>query len=283
MIPLHLQNPGLKERLGAFSGKRVFFFPTPGNAGDSLVQAVTYGLFEELGIKFEIMTPDIDVSGQPLIVGGGGNLVPAYGAVRKIMQNAHYKASELILLPHTIRGNEDLIREFGGNVEIYCRDVVSYEQVLRHRSSARAALAHDMSFGVNVAALERVAGERAEALLNARLDTAPIEKLAAESGVRFFFFLGDAKQTLRLTPKSNSDPALTLKTGVLPGDAEVGALALIRYLAKAREIHTNRVQVALAATILGKRVYLYDNALGQSEGVYRHSIHADFRKAQFIP
>jgi len=283
MIPDYLKNPSLQSRLGAFSGRTVFFFPTPGNAGDALIQAATYNLFNRLDIRFNIMGSDLDVSGQSVIIGGGGNFVPTYNAVKRVIQRVHRQAAELILLPHTIRGNEDLIQELGPNVELYCRDVETYSHVLRHRSRARAELAHDMSFMVDVPALASMAEERAAALIAERIKSTTLENLLAETGVRFFFATNDAKQALRLTPRSNTDPALILKTSVLPGEAEVGALALIRYIERAVEVHTNRTQVGIAAASIGKRVYLYNNAYDQVEGIYRHSLHADFPNSQFIP
>lgn len=280
-VSAHLRSPELVERLRALSGRRVLFHPLPGGAGDSLRQAATYQLLADLDIDFRILSDTDDVSGETLIIGGGGNLVPAFSSVRKTLLRAADAAREVIVLPQTVRGNEDLLERLGPSVEIFCRDAESYLHVLEHRSRAHARLAHDMSFFIDVERLRAAAGPAAEALLAKHAPDRPFARMMADSGHRFFFRKTRGR-TKRIRPKSSVDISLAFKTGTKPGEAEVGALALLMYLDGVQELHTERLHVAIVGAMLDKRVYLYDDPLRIAGSAYRHSLHADYPKVQLI-
>ena len=265
VIPDHLRNPDLRERLRSLAGQKVVFVPTPGNAGDSLIQAATYQVLEDTGLNPLPIGDMQDFSGHIVIIGGGGNLVPPYGAVERALLRVHETADKVIVLPQGIRAHENLLEALGPNVEIYCRDVETYAHVLEHRSRARAYLAHDMAFGIDVARLKARAESEARALIMERVARAPIEDRMAESGIRFFFRT-DGERTQRIIPRSNLDLSKLFKTGTEPGQAEVGALSLLLYVDTAQEIHTDRLHVALAGVLLGKRVHMYEQFLRQIAG-----------------
>jgi exopolysaccharide biosynthesis predicted pyruvyltransferase EpsI len=282
VIAPHLRNPHLTDRLREFSGQTLIFHPAPGSAGDSLRHAATYQLFRDLDIRFRLLSETEDIAGAVVVIGGGGNLIPAYSSVRKALIQTAKAASRVIVLPQSVRGNEDLLEELGESVEIFCRDPGSYLHVLTHRSRARAQLAHDLSFSIDVDRLRSSAAAQADALLAEKAPTRPLQRLMAESGHQFFF-QKSRKRTKRFCPKSSIDISLLFKTGTKPDEAEVGALALLSYLDRVHEIHTDRLHVGIAGAMLGKRVYLYDDSYGIVGGSYRHSLHADFPKVQLIP
>lgn len=250
----------------------------PGSAGDSLRQAATYQLFRTLKIDFTLLPKTENVEGAVVVIGGGGNLVPAFSTARKALLRTARAARRVIVLPQTVRGNEELLEDLGPSVEIFCRDPESYLHVLAHRSRARAYLAHDLSFSIDIDCLSDSAAAQAEALLAEKTPTAPVVRLITETGHGFFFH----RRTKRILPKSSIDISRLFKTGTMPNKAEVGALALLSYLERLEEIYTDRLHVGIAAAILGKRVYLYDDSHGIAASVYRHSLQADFPKVQLI-
>ncbi len=280
-IPGRLRSPELVDRLRELSGRRILFHPLPGSAGDSLRHAATYQLFADLGIRFDVLSDNDTAAGEILVIGGGGNFVPAYSSVRNTLLRTACNAREVIVLPQTVRGNEELIEQLGPSVEIFCRDAESYLHVVAHRSRAKARLAHDLSFLVDPERLRAVAGPAAKALLAKRAPSRPIERLMSEAGHRFFFRKA-RHRTKRICPKSSVDISLQFKTGTRPGEAEVGALALLTYLQGVHELHTERLHVAIAGAMLGKRVYLYDDPLRVAGSAYRHSLHEDFPRVQLI-
>lgn len=251
----------------------------PGSAGDSLRQAATYQLFRDLDIEFSLLSETESVDDAVVVIGGGGNLVPAFSSARKALLRTAKAARHVIVLPHTVRGNEELLEDLGPEVEIYCRDPESYVHVLAHRSRARAQLAHDMAFRIDIDRLRSSgAAAQAAALLAEKLPARPIVQLMTEAGHAFVFRAG----TKRIRPKSSVDISSLLKTGTGPHDAEIGALALLSHLETVKEIYTDRLDVGIAGAILGKRVCLYDDSDGIVASVYRHSLHTDFPNVQLI-
>lgn len=61
--------------------------------------------------------------------GGGGNLIPAYREGADFIETQHRRAKKLIVLPRTIDGHDELLQSLGSNVDIICREPLSYEHV----------------------------------------------------------------------------------------------------------------------------------------------------------
>lgn len=87
-----------------------------------------------------------DVAGRVLLVGAGGNLVPAYGSIRQALIEYAHRAPTVIVLPHTIRGHEDVLARLGDHVHIFCRDIESFEHTSRTAGTPHVYLGHDMAF-----------------------------------------------------------------------------------------------------------------------------------------
>jgi exopolysaccharide biosynthesis predicted pyruvyltransferase EpsI len=136
-----------------YSGRTVLHVPNPGNAGDSLLAMGTYHAFERYAVKSEIVGLDASVDGKVVFLGGGGNFVPLYGHTRCAFERFLGRAERLILLPHTIRGNEDLLSRLDSSCTLFCRDIVSYNHVRSTNPKLDAVLAHDMAFHLDIHAL----------------------------------------------------------------------------------------------------------------------------------
>jgi hypothetical protein len=102
--------------------------------------------FRRNGITFEEMKSDSPVDGEVVFLGGGGNFIPLYTGMRWAMGHVHQRAKEVILLPHTVRGNQDILRKLGSNVTIICREIESYRHVVQNTARCNVALGHDMAF-----------------------------------------------------------------------------------------------------------------------------------------
>ena len=136
-----------------YSGRTVLHVPNPGNAGNSLLALGTYQAFERHAVKFEVIDLDASVDGKVVFLGGGGNFVPIYGDTRFAFERFLGRAKKIILLPHTIRGNEDLLTRLDSSCTLFCRDTVSCDHVRSTNPKLNALLAHDMAFHVDVQGL----------------------------------------------------------------------------------------------------------------------------------
>jgi hypothetical protein len=95
------------------------YYPNPGNGGDSLLAAATLHAFARCSFKYRTIELDATVNGKIVFLGGGGNLVPLYDHIKSAYENFLGRAQKIVLLPHTIRGNEELLGGLTGPVRSF--------------------------------------------------------------------------------------------------------------------------------------------------------------------
>ena len=80
--------------------------------------------------------------------GGGGNFVPYYKACREfILRNTHVQ--QLVLLPHTVQEQSDVLRQIGANMILFARERRSFRHLTRHmRYPENARIDHDLAFAI---------------------------------------------------------------------------------------------------------------------------------------
>lgn len=284
--------------------EEALFLPNPGNGGDSFIAAATLQVLRRLGVRHRFVgsreVPSLDGKGRVVLLGGGGNLVPYYSDVRRRLALVHGTARRVVLLPHTIAGNEDLLGALGGNVDLVARDVPSYEHARRHAAGARVWLAHDMTLYASVPELLRRGRESerpvpllrelareavsARHVIRGRLRAAALRlrrpgfpPTGTERGSALRCFRQDAEARTRRTPRGNADLSALFGWGAASEAAvEAATYHLLRALEPYEEVHTDRLHVALARAAMGKRVHLYPTNTPKVEAVYRHSIRGRF-------
>jgi hypothetical protein len=133
----------------------LYYFPNPGNAGDAMIALAAFQLFAQAGLKYRVVprSSGFDPSGRIVIYAGGGNLVEYYDTARKAILACYPRLERLIILPHTIQANEDLLAGFRGNVDVICREPVSYRHVKQHAPWANVYLMDDLAFHLDAGAL----------------------------------------------------------------------------------------------------------------------------------
>ena len=76
-----------------------------------------------------LSNPANDYVATNVLSGGGGNLVPMYDSTRLAFDRFLGKAARIVLLPHTVRGHEDLLARLDATCTIFCRDEASFAHV----------------------------------------------------------------------------------------------------------------------------------------------------------
>jgi exopolysaccharide biosynthesis predicted pyruvyltransferase EpsI len=251
--------------------KRVFYFPNSGNAGDSLISAATMQLFRRLNIPFETTLIEPDARNEIVVLGGGGNFIPLYETIRNAF--IRYKnARQIILLPHTIRGNEDILSELGSNVTIFCREVPSYLHLQTLNLKASYYLAHDMAFHLDAEAL---LFSSEAALYQAHFDEAlknyNINIRSPSIMSEAHFTRSDEEATGQLS-RCDADISSIFGFGVWPGDAERSSWCLLEAIRCVDKIVTDRLHVGIGSALLDKTCVLHDNSYGKNKAVYDHSL-----------
>ena len=129
----------------------VYLYPNPGNAGDSIIALGTFHAFSDYNIKYEFLdlTKPFDSNGKIVLYSGGGNLVKYYSDARKFLETHSSKAKRIIILPHTITDNQELLSGLGNNVDLISRELISYKYVSNIVTDANVYISDDMAFYMN--------------------------------------------------------------------------------------------------------------------------------------
>ncbi len=270
-----------------FAGLRdtpVLFFPNPGNAGDSLIAAATLQAFARNGVRATAIGLDAAVDGRIVLLGGGGNLIPLYHQIAEALGRFAGRARRLILLPHTIRGQEAALGRLDASCTIFCRDERSLQHVRAVRPDADARLSHDMAFHLDAAAFleDAATAARAEPLWRGALAKAGVgeAKLADPNGVSLMRL--DQESAVR-PPRSDIDISHVFTLGTGPEQAPLAAWCFLKSISLARRVETDRLHVAIGAALLGTPCRFHDNTYGKNDGVWRHSIAGRFPNIEFVP
>ncbi len=298
----------MKEYLKAYlQGEPVYYYPNPGNAGDSLIACATFQAFNDLGLPYQLCDPrNFNPADKILFFGGGGSLVAHYNQTAEIIGKLHAKLKKLIILPQTINGHEDLFKTFGNNVDVFCRDKISYDHVKNISLKSNIMLADDLAFSLKV---EELLSPNSGCLLKAlflefgymRKNNHQFAKRPTFKELKFFLikekklfklrtgktlncFRTDLEKTEVELPDNNIDLSMLLshKKVIKPSNAFWVANQFLRFINFFPEIKTNRLHVAIGAALLNKEVYLYKNNYYKNEAVYRYSMERRFPKVKFM-
>jgi exopolysaccharide biosynthesis predicted pyruvyltransferase EpsI len=262
-------------------GREIDWILNPGNAGDSLIVAGTVQLFNDHDIPYRCIHDYADYDGANRIVcySGGGCLVPYYSFAREFLIRHHKRAAHVIVLPHTIDGNEDLLGEFGRNVTLICREVSSYRHCRAAVKAADVHAADDLAFGLEVRAfLSRLPGplghrdEAIEAKMRARYRDFFLSRATGRSSLAVW--REDIERSERRTQPPQHDIANTFGIESIHGPAAMltSAEYFLRTVDQFQEIRTDRLHVAVAGALLGKRVEIYPNGYYKNRAMYDFSL-----------
>jgi exopolysaccharide biosynthesis predicted pyruvyltransferase EpsI len=266
------------------------YHSVPGNAGDSAINCSAYRLFEERGLRYELIepgTPAHRTAGRVVVCSGGGNLVPMYRDVCDFLSTHHSGCRRLILLPHTVRGHENLLARLGSNVTLLCRDQGSVEHVRRHAPRAHGLEAHDIALHLDVRAVLAEARWRflplvsspsqARRNLRRRWRGLKYDRRNADQPRVLSAFRTDVESAGRELPAANFDVSVEyVSDDMSPVLAFEATYRMLAFLDRYATVHTDRLHVAILSALLDKRVMLHDNSYGKNSAIYEHSMRERF-------
>ena len=246
----------LAERLRDIIDSRpIVFMINRGNWGDSLIRAGAEAFLKEYGfahrsvrMKHAAKMSDAalrDVAGSDtvLLYNGNGAFTAHYTITERIARVAAFFRTK-IFLPCTVNMDLDTLN-LGDDTHFFVRD--------RYQSQARlpdSPFCHDMAF--------MLTPER------------------TEEGRGVGYFLRDDREspdTAQL-PRGNRDISAR-------GDEMKPLDKFFATLARHETIHTNRLHVAIGATLLGCKTHLYPNNYFKNEAIFRSSIEPYFENTVF--
>jgi exopolysaccharide biosynthesis predicted pyruvyltransferase EpsI len=266
----------------------VHWYPNPGNAGDSLIAAATEYVFRKHGIDFRtICDPgNFDSRRKFVCYGGGGNLISRYDKARWFLRRHHKKAARLVVLSHTVEGNEELLAGLSSRIAIVCREPVSYAHCRAAAPNAAVLAADDLGLSLDPGFLSTW-----------RLIPSALAERQAYASFRRIFrdftkmfhgmneltaWRGDMERhpLRKEPPEGDLSKMFGLKAiGVSPEDRTLNKFRLsayffLRAIDRFSLVRTDRLHLAIGAAILGKKVELYPNDYYKNRAVYDFSLKA---------
>lgn len=274
---------GFFENLSNYKDGNIYYYPNNGNAGDALINMGFYSLVKKYNIKYEVIgRQDIDFikDNDIILVAGGGCLVPEWDStpnfVRKI-NNLGLRV-KLVILPHSIRGVDDVIKNLPEGTVIFCREQYSYNYVLEKSNADEVYLSDDIAFYADLNVIKNEASEFSP-LLNHKNIIRKFFNLfhLVRSKFRKKIFAmrtdKESSNNVKLKRVIINDLSLVASFGAgLYSESLYTSNYFLKLIDLYDEIYTDRLHVAIGACLLGKKVIFYNNGYYKCKGVYEQSM-----------
>ncbi len=267
-------------------GRQIVYLPNPGNRGDALIAAATIQRFESNGIRYVVPGTKIQHDGRNVYVyGGGGNLVPMYDDCKGVLRAFAKVKADIVVLPQSCYGVEAEVRAYPGCLTIWARERASYDFLARINSDGlQIGLSDDLALALNLNDVRFVQQGLARQLYSCVSEHPPrvlsafrrdIESTGAHS-------IPDAPTNFDISDMGFSGPRFSRGFGLNHLDLEAlfnHAAWFLSFIDYFDVVHTDRLHVGIAATLLSKDVRLHDNIYGKVSEVYEYSLkhRPDFR------
>lgn len=247
---------------------RFVYKANPGNAGDGVIASATYDFFERNALTYipyrdgERYSSETDI----LIFGGGGNLIEGlYSEGHDFIQNNIGKFHKVIIMPSTIRGYSDLFINNIDKFVVFCRENITFDYIksLNYEPNKNVFITDDMAFYLD---------------LNKYLSLKPVYKKQANC------FRTDSESLTGDYKENNHDISLTWNGDYWDNEflARNSTRCMINFLEEYKVVNTDRLHVAILASLLGKEVNFYPNSYYKNEAVYNCSLFNRYPKTCFI-
>jgi exopolysaccharide biosynthesis predicted pyruvyltransferase EpsI len=224
----------------------IYYFANPGNYGDSLIRHATLKFFNHIGLEFiEQNTFSrlrlLNPKGT-LIFGGGGAWCNLYNH-GELAALLSKRFKQMLILPSTyeLTVSVSKIR----NTTYFCRDKFESQS-----NMPEALFCHDMAFFIG------------------QIDS-------PKGNGNGYFFRTDIESSKQISlPTSNYDISTT-------GNHKTPVYRFFDEISKFETIYTDRLHVAIAASLMNKEVHLYAGSYFKSRAIYLSSIKDFFPNTHF--
>ncbi|MEM8791876.1 MAG: polysaccharide pyruvyl transferase family protein [Pseudomonadota bacterium] len=274
-------NAELLALIARLRGCDCTYVPNPGNAGDSLIALATYQLFERHGLQVEVGHHSGHYPGRVVILGGGGNLIPEYKDIYQAILRNKDTAEELILLPHTVHGYDELLASLDERCILFGREERSFTYLKQQALRATVHLADDMAFTVDLSELSTLPmlnpgivttewpARRARRLRRMlKIQSGRLRHGGTLNAIRL-----DREKTDVEVPPHNFDLSDIFMDNVLDRRSVWQTVSMLAATIRPyRKVRTNRLHVAVLAALMGREVEMLDNSYGKNSAVYETSM-----------
>jgi len=210
------------------------YMANPGNLGDALIREGTLRFFSEIGLSYEEIRNPPDTRVGTFIFGGGGAWCQNWDH-SYFVSAALQKAETIIVLPSTYAIQSQLFES--PKIHFFCRDTNQSQSFC-----PRARFHQDMAFHL-------------------------ARSIHPRPGTGVGYFMRTDKERLGTfdIPKGNKDISAL-------GQTFNSTKYFINAIGAVGVVHTDRLHVAIAACMLGKKIYFYAGNYFKNRAVYLSSM-----------
>lgn len=277
----------LARCLKQFAGETLVFVPNPGNAGDNVIDMGMYRLFDRLGLRYEAGVRNATYPGRVVVYSGGGALVDIYPGADAFFRANHPVCRNLILLPHTVRSYGDLLAEMDSRCFLFAREQGSLAYLTAHATGgAQVALSHDLAFMLDDATIRALPWHPVHARTTDH--AGPWLRMA----VKFWL---DARRHRTLNcyrrdheapegpvPETSRDLSKLFASADMSRLSCENTVKILRTVLRFYDrVESNRLHIAILATLVGRQVTMHDNSYGKNRAIWDHSMQGYFPNAVF--
>jgi exopolysaccharide biosynthesis predicted pyruvyltransferase EpsI len=244
----------------SFLGKKIMVLLHHGNRGDGLIQEGTRTLLRKSGIAYKEFSFPKDTRGDILLISGCGAFSDDWDSGIKYTKRYLDFFDRIYILPASYDAASSKIRFFlsglSKKIFLYCREHDSFDKVkaiVPFRENI--FLDNDMGFYIDYNMWKK---DGQGILMAFRNDKERNREIMSQLTIMAY-----KMQALLLPGRTNTD--------VMQGTHNEWERAL-EMISKFEKIYTDRVHVAIAAALLGKKTYIYPNANHIVRGVYEYSL-----------
>lgn len=235
----------------------------PGNLGDCLIEVATYQFFERYGLMDSITD---DKSCEHIVYAGGAPWVEnLYPEACLPALSLFEKARKIVLLPCSVFNCPMLTDALDSRYVVFCRERKTYEYLKGLKTGAELYLDFDMALRMDRSIFDFTFLSN-DLYLEGALK---VQRKIAHIGKVAYFFREDAEKYYNVETDLDLSAAFSPKMTI---DGCKFAVALMLSVVDQFDIVvTDRLHVGIAAILMNKTVYLFDNSYGKISSVYEHS------------
>lgn len=272
------------EKLSESNKGQIYYYPNNGNAGDALINMGFYTLSAKYNLKYELISYDSIYKikeGDIVLIAGGGCLVPEWDSTPKFVRaiNALSFKVRLVVLPHSIRQVDEIINSFPDNTIVFCREKYSYDYCIEKSNAKEIYLENDIAFYIDLDELKKPNSSNFKINKNYKNIIRKIlikyHSIVSKKISKIFAMRTDKESNDKVNIKRTLVNDFSLVASFGAGQYQESLYSSRQFLNLINmydEIHTDRLHVAIGATLLGKKVYVYNNGYYKCKGVYEQSM-----------
>jgi exopolysaccharide biosynthesis predicted pyruvyltransferase EpsI len=256
--------------------KPLIYIPNHGNLGDSLIATGTKMAFEATGVGFQSIELFNESPDAVVLYAGGGNLVPYYNNCAKFLSVMIQHHASVVVLPHTVYGHQDLIKRMDDRHHIFCRERPSFEYVNK-LNSAKTYFDHDLALKINP---DILFSKYAEDIKNAPENLLKLTEFIFRKSIFHsrhhgrigYLFRSDRESILDKIDHTFDISGVFVHKWKLDEFTTLLTTVFLMALTMFDRIYTDRLHVAIGASILKIPTTLYPNSYYKNKAVFEASL-----------